>query len=84
MSPKDEFEKESASSIRFGYIERDVKSIKVDIKEMNNSLKTFCSKMEKTFVTQKEFKPVKNIVYGAVGTMLTLILTTIVLSILVG
>ena len=82
MNPKDEFENESAASIRFGYIERDVKSIRIEIKEMNNSLKIFCNKMENTFVTQKEFKPVKNIVYGATGTMLTLILTALIVSIL--
>lgn len=56
-------------------IKKDIEYIKCDVKEIKG-------KMEQDYVTQEEFKPIRNIVYGmvtmtltaVVGALLTLIL----------
>ena len=44
-------------------IKRDISYIKRELREINN-------KLEKAYITKKEFDPVKSIVYGMIGLIL--------------
>ncbi len=49
----------TATAINIQYIQKDISEIKTGIKEMSQS-----------FVTQTEFTPIKNILFGLVATVL--------------
>jgi ABC-type phosphate transport system permease subunit len=55
-----------------------VTETKKDIKEMGTKIDTVDEKLRKDFVTKTEFEPIRRLVYGAVGIMLT----TVVLGLL--
>jgi hypothetical protein len=63
------------------YIKRDVEEVKGDVKDLN-------AKVEKYYLTIKmfeaEFRPVRNIIYGMVGLILTLVLTAVVYLVMKG
>lgn len=50
--------------VSIGYIQRDIEKIN--------------DKLDNTYVTRDEFSPVKNVVYGMVGLILTAVLAAIV------
>lgn len=54
----------TAVEVSIGYIQRDIEKIN--------------DKLDNTYVTRDEFAPVKNIVYGMVALILTLVLTAVV------
>jgi hypothetical protein len=68
-------------AIDIEYIKRDVEEVKGDVKDLN-------AKVEKYYLTIKmfesEFRPVRNIIYGMVGLILTLVLTAVVYLVLKG
>jgi len=56
--------KYTKDQVNIALMQEDVKSIKNDVKEIKG-------KMEAEYVTQTEFKPIRNLVYGTVGVVLT-------------
>jgi hypothetical protein len=68
-------------AVELEYIKKDVEEVKGDVKELN-------VKVEKYYLTIKqfeaEFKPVRNIIYGMVGLILTLVLTAILYLVIKG
>ena len=67
--------KESTDKLNWTVIQKDVEFIKINVSEMKE-------KMEKDYVTQDEFKPVKNIVYGVVGLLLTSVVGALIALVL--
>lgn len=59
--------KESTDKVKLALMQQDLAYIKANIDDIKD-------KMENNYVTQEEFKPIRNIVYG----MVTLILTGVV------
>lgn len=59
--------KESTDKVKLALIQQDLTYIKANVDDIKD-------KMENNYVTQEEFKPIRNIVYG----MVTLILTGVV------
>lgn len=55
---------ETPVSVKLDWIQKDITEIK--------------EKLERDYVTRQEFNPVKNVVYGMVGTMLLAVLGAIV------
>jgi len=56
--------KYTKDQVNIALMQEDVKSIKDDVKEIKG-------RMEAEYVTQTEFKPIRNLVYGTVGLFLT-------------
>ena len=56
--------KYTKDQVNIALMQEDVKSIKDDVKEIKGG-------MEAEYVTQTEFKPIRNLVYGTVGLFLT-------------
>ncbi len=67
--------KESTDKLNWAVLQKDVEFIKINVSEMKD-------KMEKDYVTQDEFKPVKNIVYGLVGLILTSVVGALIALVL--
>jgi hypothetical protein len=67
--------KESTDKLNWTVLQKDVEFIKINVSEMKE-------KMEKDYVTQDEFKPVKNIVYGLVGLILTSVVGALIALVL--
>jgi hypothetical protein len=59
--------KESTDKVKLALMQQDLAYIKANVDDIKD-------KMENNYVTQEEFKPIRNIVYG----MVTLILTGVV------
>lgn len=59
--------KESTDKVKLAVIQKDLEYIKANVDDIKH-------KMEQDYVTQEEFKPIRNIVYGTI----TLILTGVV------
>lgn len=56
--------KESTDKVKLAVIQKDLEYIKANVDDIKH-------KMEQDYVTQEEFKPIRNIVYGMVSIVLT-------------
>lgn len=55
-----------------------VSETREDVKELNRKVELLEDKIRKDFVTKSEFEPVKRLVYGATGIILTSVVIAIV------
>ena len=55
----------------FVSVEKDIEYIKQNVHEINN-------KLEKQYITRMEFEPIKRIVYGMVGLILTSVVVAVI------
>jgi len=67
--------KESTDKVKLAVIQKDLEYIKCSVEEIKG-------KLDKEYVTQDEFTPVKNIVYGIVGLILTSVVGALITLIL--
>jgi uncharacterized membrane protein len=56
--------------------------LQLSLAQMQSDFTAFSEKLEKQYVTTKEFWPVKALVYGAVGSVLTAIVGSILMLVL--
>jgi hypothetical protein len=56
---------------KMALVQKDIFLIKENLLEINN-------KLDDKYVTKEEFKPIKMLVYGCVGLMLTIMVTSMV------
>jgi hypothetical protein len=67
--------KETTDKVKLAVIQKDLEYIKCSVEEIKG-------KLDKEYVTQDEFTPVKNIVYGIVGLILTSVVGALITLIL--
>lgn len=62
-------------NVEFAVMCEKIDTIKADVSEIKQ-------KLENNYVTKDQFTPVKNIVYGLVGTLLTALIGAIIMTVL--
>ena len=60
-----------------------VKETRQSVSDLNRKMEDMESKMKDRFVTKEEFEPIKRLVYGVVGLVMTAILLALVAQIIV-
>lgn len=74
-----------SSKERLASLETSMQDVKTDVKDLNKTVKEgfdkVSNKLDNNFVTKTEFLPVKNIAFGMVGLILSIVATAIVTSI---
>ena len=78
-----------STEINVARLQENMESIKNDVNEIKNEFKDFrkyikleFEGLKKTFVTQDEFKPVRSISYGLIGTAAIAVLYALLRSVL--
>lgn len=74
MTPKPKQQNDSDLAVTMANIE----FIKTEMQEIKQNIKEIKSCMEADYVTQKEFDPIKKLVYGLVTLILCAVVTAIV------
>lgn len=74
-----------SSKERLASLETSMQDVKTDVKDLNKTVKDGFEKVSKklddNFVTKTEFLPVKNIAFGMVGLILSIVATAIIVSV---
>jgi hypothetical protein len=64
------------------FLRKDMEALLISSKELDQSFKNEIKQIRENYVSHKEFLPVKSIVYGAVGLILSGVITALVALVL--